>query len=267
LIIDVELESLSSGKTMNGATVERTFISLGKFFFKYRNGLFPAVYLCLVLITRPGLFLGDAQLDKYACALGALLALSGQAFRMLVIGLAYIIRGGKSGKVYAESLVQTGIYAHTRNPMYVGNYLILVGLVLLYGSLWGYVIVLPFFTLVYYAIVKNEESYLKEKFGREYAEYGNKVNRFIPNLSGIKHTLRMHDYDWGKAISKDYGTIAFVLIGILSLLIWKDVTIFGYEHKQSEIEILTLMFIPVFLFYGIARYLKKTGRLVKQKPA
>jgi len=247
--------------------MERVFINLGKFFFKYRNGLFPVVYLALVLITRPGLFLESAQLDKYACALGAFLALTGQAFRMLVIGLAYIIRGGKGGKVYAESLVQTGIYAHSRNPMYVGNYLILVGFVLLYGSLWGYVIVLPFFTLVYYSIVKNEESYLKEKFGRDYAKYEDNVNRFIPNLRGITQTVKMHDYDWGKAISKDYGTITFVIVGIIALLIWKDVTIFGYQNKRDEIEMLSFMFIPTFIFYGIARYLKKTGRLVKQKPA
>ncbi len=247
--------------------MEKIFVDLGRFFFKYRNGLFPVVYLCLVLVTRPGMFVGDAQLDKYVCVFGALLALSGQAFRMLVIGLAYIIRGGKGGKVYAESLVQTGIYAHSRNPMYVGNYLILSGLVLLYGSLWGYVIVLPFFTLVYYAIVKNEESYLKEKFGDEYASYERKVNRFIPNLRGLARTLKMHDYDWQKAISKDYGTITFVLVGIIALVIWKDVTIFGYQNKHDEIQILTLMFIPTFIFYGIARYLKKTGRLVKQKPA
>jgi len=246
--------------------MEKIFINLGKFFFKYRNGLFPAVYLCLVLFTRPGLFLDNDHLDKYACALGVMIALSGQAFRMLVIGLAYIIRGGRGGKVYAESLVQTGIYAHTRNPMYVGNYLILLGFVFLYGSLWAYVIVLPFFTLVYYSIVKNEESYLKEKFGREYAEYEANVNRFIPNLKGLNHTLKVHDYDWRKALSKDYGTITFVLIGILALLIWKDMTIFGYEQKHGEIEILTLMFIPTILFYGIARYLKKSGRLVQQKP-
>jgi protein-S-isoprenylcysteine O-methyltransferase Ste14 len=168
--------------------VEKKFIQLGKFFFKYRNGLFPLVYLGLVLCTRPGVFLGRAELDKYACALGALLALAGQTLRILVIGYAYIIRGGRDGKVYAESLVQTGFFAHTRNPMYVGNYLIMLGFVLLYGSLWGYIVIIPLFTLVYYAIVKNEESYLEEKFGQEYAEYCARVNRFIPNFRGLQRS-------------------------------------------------------------------------------
>ena len=246
---------------MNGPIVEKLFITLGKFFFKYRNTLFPIMYLGLFVFTRPGLFLGSVQLDKYACALGALLALGGQALRILVIGFAYIIRGGRGGKVYAEDLVQTGFYAHSRNPMYVGNYLILLGFVLLYGSLWVYVIALPFFTLVYYAIVKNEEGYLKEKFGREYAEYAARVNRFIPNLRGIKDTMKQGHYDWKKVLRKEYGTISLLLCAILVVVIWKDLTIFGYEQKRGEIEILALLFIPIALFYGTARFLKKTGRL------
>jgi len=243
--------------------VEKIFIRLGKFFFKYRNFIFPIVYLGLMLFTRPGLFLGDAQWDKYVCALGVLLAFAGQAFRILVIGFAYIRRGGKGGKVFADSLVQSGFYAHSRNPMYAGNYLILLGFVLLYGSPWAYLAVLPFFTLVYYAIVRNEESYLQETFGREYAEYAANVNRFIPNMRGIKNTLKMGGYDWRKVLSKEYGTIALLLGGMLLVVIWKDITLFGYEQKRGEIEILALMLIPVILFYIMARFLKKTGRLQK----
>ena len=246
--------------------MENVFIRLGKFFFRYRNGVFPLVYLCLVLFTRPGLFFGNAQLDRYACALGVLLALVGQTFRILVIGFAYVIRGGREGKVYAESLVQTGFYAHSRNPMYVGNYLILIGFLLLYGSLWGYAIVLPFFTLVYYAIVKNEESYLKERFGREYAEYAARVNRFFPNFRGIKRSLSQYRFDGKKALSKEYGTVALVLSGILALLIWKDLIRFGYNQPRGEIQIMLLMFLPIIIFYGMARYMKKTGRLQREPP-
>lgn len=221
------------------------------------------LYLCLVLFTRPGLFLGNAQLDKYVCALGVWMALSGQTFRILVIGFAYIRRGGKDGKVFATSLVRTGFYAHTRNPMYVGNYLILGGFILLYGSLWAYVVILPFFTLVYYSIVKNEENYLKETFGQEYTEYAANVNRFIPNLRGIKKSLKRDHYDWKKVSRKEYGTLSLVLCGILALVIWKDMAIFGYEREHREIGIWVLMFIPIIFFYGITRYLKKTGRLEK----
>ena len=244
--------------------MENICIRLGKFFFKYRNSLFPVIYLCLVVFTRPGLFLGDAQLDRYVGVLGVLIVLAGQIFRMLVIGFAYIRRGGKDGKVYATSLVQTGFYAHVRHPMYVGNYLIMIGFVLLYGSLWAYLLVLPFFTLVYYSLVKNEESYLKEKFGQEYEDYAAKVNRFIPNFKGITRSLENYQYDWKKVLRKEYGTISLVLCGLLAMMIWKDITIFGYERKRIEIIIFSMMFIPIILFYGMTRYLKKTGRLRRE---
>ena len=46
---------------------------------------------------------------------------------MLTIGYEYIVRGGRQGKVYAEDLVQGGVFAHSRNPLYLGNLLIIVG--------------------------------------------------------------------------------------------------------------------------------------------
>jgi protein-S-isoprenylcysteine O-methyltransferase Ste14 len=241
--------------------MEKVFIRLGKFFFKFRNAVFPILYLCLIVFTRPGIFLGNAQLDRYVGVLGVLIVLAGQIFRMLVIGFAYIRRGGKDGKVYASSLVQTGFYAHVRHPMYVGNYLIMLGFVLLYGSLWAYLLVLPFFTVVYYSLVKNEESYLKDSFGQEYEDYAANVNRFIPNFTGITISLERYHYDWKKVLRKEYGTITFVLCGLLAMIIWKDLTLFGYESKPMQIIILSAMFIPVVLFYGMTRYLKKTRQL------
>ena len=116
----------------------------GHFFFKFRNALFPIVFVLLFLFSRPSLFLGSEFLDRYVVLLGSLIALAGQAFRLLVIGFAYIKRGGKNGKVYAETLVTKGFYAHTRNPMYVGNFLIAFGLGLVYGSPWVYFFVIPF---------------------------------------------------------------------------------------------------------------------------
>ena len=247
--------------------MEKTIITLGKFFFKYRNALFPLVYLGLLVLTRPALFLGNARLDRYVCALGVLLTVAGQALRVLVIGFAYIIRGGRDGKVYAESLVQSGFYAHSRNPMYVGNYLMMVGFVLLYGSLWGYVLVLPFFTLVYYAIVKTEEGFLREKFGREYDEYSARVNRFIPSVRGLQQSLQSYRYDWRKVLQKEYGTITLLLCGILLVLVWKEIALFGPERVRREIWVLALMLIPILVFYGTVRYLKKSGRLERARLA
>jgi protein-S-isoprenylcysteine O-methyltransferase Ste14 len=243
--------------------MKNIFVSLGKFFFKYRDGLFPVIYIILLLFIRPGLFLADAHLDKYVCAAGILILLLGQIFRIVVIGFAYIKRGGRGGKVFAESLVKTGFFAHVRNPMYVGNYLIIVGLVMLYGAPEAYLLILPFFLLVYYSIVINEEEYLREKFGQEYDDYATKVNRFIPDFRGIKKSLETYQFNWLKVLRKEYGSIFFITCAWLSILIWKDITLYGYDQKHTEINILLMLFIPIILFYGITLYLKLRGHLDK----
>ncbi len=81
----------------------------------------------------------------YPIIIGLIITVSGQVIRGATIGLAYIIRGGKNKKVYAEDLVTTGIFAHCRNPLYVGNILMLAGVGVLSNSLLYVIIMIPFF--------------------------------------------------------------------------------------------------------------------------
>ncbi|MGH8507465.1 MAG: methyltransferase family protein, partial [Gammaproteobacteria bacterium] len=98
-------------------------IRIGNFLFHYRNALFPVVYMLLVFESQP--LLASYRL---AAILGFLVALTGQLMRAVTIGLEYIKRGGLNRQVYAEKLVQGGMFAHCRNPLYVGNVMILLGL-------------------------------------------------------------------------------------------------------------------------------------------
>ena len=238
----------------------RFMLTSGNFFFRVRNGLFPLIFLVLLLFTKPGLFLGNPILDRIVIAIGMATALAGECVRLAVIGFAYIRRGGKDGRIYARKLVVRGFYAHCRNPMYVGNFLITVGMSLIYGSLWVYVLVMPFFVFVYLSIVMAEEEYLFKQFGREYEEYTMRVNRFVPNFHGIHQSLAEFRFDWKKALRKDYGTIFGLLSGMIFLNLWKTYHFHGREARREEI-LLLLLLIPVVLFYGIVRYLKKSHRL------
>src|ERR1700741_1760533 len=97
-------------------------VRIGNFLFHYRNGLFPLVYALLILKSQ-------ALLPDYrvAAAIGLLIALAGQILRAVTIGLEYIVRGGRNRRVYAKNLVQGGVFGHCRNPLYLGNFLILSG--------------------------------------------------------------------------------------------------------------------------------------------
>ena len=79
-----------------------------------------------------------------------------------------------------KELAASGPYALVRNPMYLGRYFIILGILMLPGVWW----LLPPFTLVYYFYMANrvrrEEKTLREVFGREFEAYCAEVPRFLP---------------------------------------------------------------------------------------
>lgn len=77
------------------------------------------------------------------------------------------------------SLVQSGSFRFSRNPMYIGLTLMYCGLSLIFQSTWG-LIFLPFVVwLITTLVILPEEKYLEEKFGGEYQTYKSNVRRWI----------------------------------------------------------------------------------------
>ncbi|MFQ5455517.1 MAG: methyltransferase family protein [Nitrospirota bacterium] len=236
-------------------------VLLGHFLFKYRDFLFPAVFLSLVVGTRPELLLGNEYLDRWMDVVGIAVALSGQILRALVIGFAYIRRGGKNKKIYADKLVKEGFFAHSRNPLYVGNLMIVIGLGIIMNSRWFYIIGIPFFVLGYTAIIMAEEDFLKKQFGKEYENYCNEVNRFIPNFRNIRKSIEGMTFNWKVLVSKEYGTTFVWIASVILLMMWETYSAFGYQSRREDILGMAKLLIPLICAYAAARYLKKTGRL------
>ena len=234
-------------------------IKLGNFIFSHRNVIFALFFVLFVLGTRPAS--GSDPLGIWHYAVGIAVAFAGQIIRALTIGLAYIIRGGKNRRVYAKTLVKNGIFAHCRNPLYLGNILIVIGLGIVAHSILFYVLGIPLFIFMYMAIIKAEEDYLANTFGEEYIEYCRNVNRFIPRMSGIRKTIEGMQFNWRRLIVKEYGA-TYLWITCMILLIMKN-QYFLYGHKANKNVLLTLSlsFLVVTLLYAVARYFKKSKRL------
>lgn len=80
-------------------------------------------------------------------------------------------------------LITTGLYAHVRNPMLLGLFLLMLGLGVLFGSLSLIFIFTPLFILLNVLYLKAiEEKEMEKKFGEEYLEYKKKVPMFVPKL-------------------------------------------------------------------------------------
>lgn len=231
-------------------------VQIGHFFFRYRNGLFPLAYLVLFL-KSPRLL----PSPLLAAVVGLLVAGLGQLLRAITIGSEYIPRGGKNREVHARKVVQDGIYAHCRNPLYLGNLLILLGLGLASNSLLFLGVVFPFFLFAYRAIIAAEEEYLLANFGDEFAAYCARVNRLIPNLSGIRESLMQATFRWRRFIKAEYGP-TYIWLAAMILVLLKNLWL-ADDHRLGSPLVLALWTALglATLAYAVARYLKRTGRL------
>ena len=79
----------------------------------------------------------------------------------------------------AKQLVTSGIYRFTRNPIYLGFLLMVIGLPLNSGLYWG-IVLAPFYVfMMNRLIIQHEESYLERKFGKTFTGYTSRVRRWL----------------------------------------------------------------------------------------
>jgi protein-S-isoprenylcysteine O-methyltransferase Ste14 len=231
-------------------------VRIGNFLFHYRNGIFPLLYL-LLFVNGPTLF----SSWPLAAGLGLVIAIAGQALRAVTIGLEYIIRGGRDRRVYAEKLVQGGIFAHCRNPLYVGNFLILLGVGVASNSVIFMALAIPLFIFAYAAIIAAEEDFLRRKFGAEFDAYCQKVNRLVPRLTGLRQTLKGMQFNWRRLVTVEYGS-AYIWMAAIVLVALKSVWL---DHRTTVapgiVWMLCFLLLSVNAAYFVARYLKKSGLL------
>jgi protein-S-isoprenylcysteine O-methyltransferase Ste14 len=77
------------------------------------------------------------------------------------------------------SIVETGPYRLTRNPIYLAMMLALVGLAIAFDNLWLLLTLVAFALVIRYGVVAREEAYLDRKFGEVYRGYRSRVRRWL----------------------------------------------------------------------------------------
>ena len=129
----------------------------------------------MVILARPAL---------WSVAAGFAVALAGELLRFL--GVSYAGSETRTTDVGATHLVTNGPFSRVRNPLYLGNILIYLGLSIMANAWlpWMALVVVVWFGFQYALIVSLEEEFLKQKFGAEYIAYMKRVPRFLPRLAG-----------------------------------------------------------------------------------
>ncbi len=156
----------------------------GNWLFRHRGEL-PIVLFASAI---PIIWLTDyndngPNTDQIFLFLSLFLSLSGFLIRAYTIGTTPAGTSGRNteGQV-AEALNFKGIYSIVRHPLYLGNYLYWIGIVLYTQNIYYTIIVSLAFWVYYERIMFAEERYLERKFGDIYMNWSAKVGAFLPSF-------------------------------------------------------------------------------------
>jgi protein-S-isoprenylcysteine O-methyltransferase Ste14 len=106
------------------------------------------------------------------------------AFVGFLLGLAAFVEFRKALTTLdphgsSKQIVTSGIYRLSRNPIYLGFLLMVVGIPLTSGSYWG-IVLAPFYVMLMdHLVIQYEERYLEKKFGKTYTSYASRVRRWL----------------------------------------------------------------------------------------
>lgn len=219
----------------------------GAICFRWRSYL-PMVFLPLMaLALRRGetveLYLGDALGDLYEWG-AILMVIVGQSIRILTVGH---VSNGTSGRntreQIAEELNTSGFYSIVRNPLYLGNCLMYVGLAA-YTQAPLLALFLGLTLALYYErIISAEEAFLSAKFGKTYTDWASVTPAFLPRLSGWRAPGRR--FSWRMVIRREHPSI----YGALFTLFLIDL---GFSQLATPPEDLPTAWLWVMLAATVA---------------
>ena len=173
--------------------------AIGRLLFRLRSLTALPFILVVIYFSRP---------TFTSALIGAVPLILGEFLRLWAVGYA----GGatRSRTLGAASdLVTTGPYAHVRNPLYLGNLLLSLGVCVIANAYWMIIVLLVGYFIQYLPIITSEEAYLREFCGTTYQTYYAAVPRFIPCLRSYANPST-HSFSLSRALKAEKRTLTAI---------------------------------------------------------
>lgn len=240
--------------------ISEHFTSTSPFFFRRRGYLFlflvPIILLSFIGFTFP---FGSHALYLFweiGCFLVSLLGLS---IRVLTVGS---VPRGTSGRGTrnrrADVLNTTGMYSIVRHPLYLGNYLMALG-ISLFPRTWALPIILSLaFILHYERVIFSEEEYLENKFGDEFRAWAARVPIILPRFKNYQPPKL--SFSWKAALRREFYDLSGIITAFFGLDMIGDFIVY---RRITFDPFWGPLFIVGFVFFLIVRMLKKKTDLLK----
>lgn len=186
------------------------------------------------------------------------LSFFGLFLRILVVGHApYGTSGRNTREQKACSLNTTGLYSLVRHPLYLANYIIVLGFAMVFHIWWLVLLTTAVYALYYERIMLAEEAFLRISFGERFEGWALNTPSFIPRFRGWKSPEMR--FCWRTVLQREYN--AFFLI--ITLFFLYDVIGDSVVDRNFHVSLLWLgIFLSGFLVFAILRTLKKRTHLL-----
>jgi protein-S-isoprenylcysteine O-methyltransferase Ste14 len=238
------------------------FESVGHWLFRWRSyvPLVTAVLLFsgLQYFSYP---FGSHFLDEIWEVICLSVSFAGLVIRALTVGSSASRTSGRNtAQQIAGTLNTTGMYSIVRNPLYLGNFLMVLGVVIFLRVWWIPLIYVLFFALYYERIIFAEEMFLRRKFGKEYMEWAAKTPVFFPRLRLWKAPAL--PFSWRKVFRREYHGMIAVVASMFFLEILSDI----YGGYGFAIDTMWRIVLPsAFGVYFVVRCVHKYTSLLQSQ--
>jgi protein-S-isoprenylcysteine O-methyltransferase Ste14 len=185
--------SSASPPTAPSAAEQSTGARVGAVLFRNRSWL-PVPFVLVALLA-------PAHANGWNWVIGFVPIVIGEWIRLAGVAAAGTVTRRRSRDV--QRLVTYGIFGWVRNPLYVGNFLIWMGFVVISGVLWFLPVAIVLFAVEYSLIVSYEEGVLETIFGQEYLDYKATTPRWFPRPPRQRES---GPHDWGEAWRSETST-------------------------------------------------------------
>lgn len=241
--------------------LQEEFERSGNWLFRWR-GRIPLLIVPLLLFAlkdaeRIEKFFGEGpqRIWEVFC-----IGLSFAGFLIRCLTIAWIAEGtsGRNTKgQVADALNTQGIYSVIRHPLYVGNFLIVLGMILFIQAGWVALLYVLCFVLFYERIIFTEEAFLRNKFHKAFTDWADSTPLLWPDFKKWKSPNA--PFSWKRILKREYSTFLGLIVAFIGLKFGAEFVAEG-EFRWRASWLLMLAFGS--LVYFVLRTLRKNTRLL-----
>ncbi len=141
----------------------------------------PLIMLGLFLAALAAEYFWPVSFVRPVLLYWAGMGMMGIAGAVIIGSAGYFHKKGTNVETWkpTETLVTTGLYAYSRNPIYSAFLIFFTGLGIASGNGWNFILLPVLYLLLRHGVIAREEIYLTDKFGDTYRQYQAKVRRWL----------------------------------------------------------------------------------------